>query len=257
VAKHRYSEVKHPDKFIETLAGVWKKIERYAIPASIAAVVIVVGIGIWILLARHYATVLERPWEERFEIMSEMIAHRGEPEGQETYLGKLAEFASRHRGKPVEAVTLLEVAEGYLGVAARKRLSDAEAAQRLLRKAAEAAEQFIADFPDHRHVALAHYQAACAYLDLGDLEKAAKHFEHAAASPIRYLATLARLHLANCRQRLGDYDEARRLYQALRDDPNAGWCGDQARFQLAQLAARASKPQEAEESPSGAAQEPQ
>jgi len=258
VGKHRYSEVKHPDKFIEALAGLWKRVERYVVPASIAAVVVVVGIGIWLCVARHYAALLERPWEERFEIMQAMLAQQGGPaDRREEYLGKLKELAAKYRGKQVAAVTLLEVSQGYLALASQKRLVDRKGAERLLRGAAEAAEEFIADFPGHRYAALAHYQAGVAWLDLGETEKAARHFEQATRSPIRYLATLARLHLANCRERLGEYAEARRLYEALRDDPSAGWCVDQARFHLAQLAMRASKGEEAKASPTGAATQPQ
>lgn len=257
VGKHRYSEIKHPDRFIEALAGLWKKIERYVVPASIAGVVVVVGIGVWVYVARHYASLLERPWEERFAIMQEMIAGRGEAQDRrEEYLGKLEELASKHRGGPVAAVTLLEVSQGYLSLAAQKRSRDEAAARRLLQAGADAAERFIAEFPDHRHVAVAHYQAGCAWLDLGEYAKAAAHFQRAARSPIRYVATLARWHLAYCREELGEYAEARRLYEALRSDPGAGWCADQAQFRLTQLALRARKGKEATATSTGAAQQP-
>ena len=52
LAKHIQSEVKKPDKFLETLTAAWSKAEPYALRIGLAAGALLANIGIWIANGR-------------------------------------------------------------------------------------------------------------------------------------------------------------------------------------------------------------
>jgi tetratricopeptide (TPR) repeat protein len=252
MGKHKYSEVKHPDKFAETLDKVWQKAQPYVLPIGILmAIALVLAIG-WLILSRHFGGRTDRQWAGLFEASKGLTAESDDPlePVNEKALGKLAAFANQFRAQPAAALALWEVAQEEFRLADARRDEDADAAKKHLEKAAEAAERFIADFPNHPYVAFAQYEAGKARLELGDPERAAKHFKQAREAKLRYPAVLAQWHEAFCYEQLGRLDEARRIYESLRDDQTAGWCAMQAEFQLAQLGrAPAKGPQRESASP--------
>jgi len=247
VGKHlRYSEVKHADKFAEGLSAVWHRLERYILPALIVAGACLVLTVAWFVVARLFGGSGEAAWEERFELAQEAAARaKDEPEGgSDKLLDRMSAFVQKHQGAPAAAVTLLELAQGHNRRAAALRDESPKAAREHLQKAANAAEQFIADFPDQRPAALAiaHYEAAKARMELGEWERAADHYEKATAAGLPALAAMARWQAGYCYEQLGRLDQARLKYEELRADPAAGWCGEQADFALAQLGRRPAKP---------------
>jgi len=249
VAKHlRYSEVKHPDKFAEALAAIWGRCERFALPAGIAMAVGLAAIILWLVGTRLFAGRGDAAWHERFELAQEAAA-AARDSGQgvtDELLAKMADFVRRHPRHPAGAVTLLELAQGHMRRAAMLRAEKPDEAKAHLEKAASAGEQFVADFPDHRYVALAHYEAGKARFDLGQWERAAEHFEKASASQVPTLAALAKWQAAICYEKLGRIEPARLKYEELRVDPLAGWCAEQAEFALAQLGRRPAEPKQRE-----------
>jgi len=242
VGKHlRYSEVKHPDKFAEVLSKLWQKAERYIVPVGIAMVVGLLAVAAWLVASRVFADRSDQPWEERYRLAEE-FASSARDDGErvtDPLLAKLGDFVQQHRGRPVAAITLLELAQGHLLRAAALRDDKLAEARQHLQKAAAAAEQFVADFPAHQQIALAHYQAGKARLDLREWERAAEHFEKASTSQVAALAALAKWQAGYCYEQLGRLDQARMKYEELRVDPLAGWCAEQADFALAQLGRRA------------------
>ena len=243
MAKHRYSEVKHPDKFAEALSAFWSKIERYIVPIGLVTLVLLAVATIWIVVSRRYTASSQRPWDQRFQLAEEFQkqAQEGREAKADGLLGKMMALAKDYQGRPVAAITLLEASESYLRLGESRREENAKGAQEDFERAANAAEQFLADFPSHPLAPLAHYDAGRARLALGEYERAARHFEGAAQSRIRFLAVLAQLDGALCYQKLGRLDDARRLYETLRDDQTAGWCAEQAEFELAQLGRQPAK----------------
>ena len=237
MAKHRYSEVKHPDKFAEALSHAWQKAEPYALPAGIVIAVLIVISIIWVIIARSGVARTDQPWEDRFRLASKFAqADAEDPRKQtEKFLEEMVSMAREHPGEPVAAVSLLEATLGHFRLASSAADDDPAAAKAHYEKAADTAEQFIADFPEHRHLHVACYEAGKARLELRQYPRALEHFREASNSPIPYHATLARFHMGLCNELLGNLDEARRIYRSLRDDPTAGWCAEQAEFQLAQL----------------------
>ena len=239
MGKHKYSEVKHADKFAEALGRLWQKIERYVVVFGGAALVLLVVSAIWIAVARRHAARVDKPWEDRFELARRYATKSREEAGAAATTAKLLEemreLAAAHPGGPVAAITLLEASEGYFRLASSQGTEKPDAARENYKRAADVAEQFAADFPDDPLVTLAHYDAGRARLELAEYERAAKHLEQAAQSPHRSLAVLAQWEMAYCYERLGRLDDARRAYESLRDDKMAGWCAEQAEFQLAQL----------------------
>jgi tetratricopeptide (TPR) repeat protein len=218
------------------LSAAWEKAQPYALLVGLAAVGILALASIWIALSRHYAARADRPWEEHFEIARELAdAGDDREERVRRFFEQMEGLADTYRGRAVASVALLKLAQGHARRAADLRSEDPDAAKEHLEDAADAAEQFVADFSDHRHLALAYYEAGKARLELGEYERAADHFAQATRSPIRYLQVLAKWHRAFCYEQLGRLDEARRIYEAIRDDQTAGWCADQAEFQLTQL----------------------
>lgn len=241
MGKHlKYSEVKHPDKFAEALSRLWQKVERYIAPAGIAMAVGLLAVAAWLVASRVFADRSDRPWEDRYRLAEE-FAGSARDDGErvsEPLLAKLGDFVQQHRGRPVAAITLLELAQGHLLRAAALRDDKPSDARGHLQKAAAAAEQFVADFPAHPQIALAHYQAGKARLELGEWERAAERFEKASTSQVAALAALAKWQAGYCYEQLGRLEEARMKYEELRMDPLAGWCAEQAEFALAQLGRR-------------------
>jgi len=253
VGKHlRYSEVKHPDKFAEALSTLWQKSEWYVVRAAIGMGAVLLVVGAWLGASSLFVGRGDESWAERFRVVEE--AMRDIQEDPETVsanlLAKMDAFVAEHRGDPAAAITLLELAQGHQRRAAGLRDEKPKEAREALLKAANAAEQFLADFPAHRHVATAQYEAGKARLELGEWERAAEHFEKAAASPVPALAVLAKWHAGYCYERLGRVEQARLKYEELRVDRTAGWCAEQAEFALAQLGRRPPKaPQPAPSNP--------
>lgn len=237
MGKMKYSEVKHEDKFHEILSSVWGKLEPYTLSAGLAAIALLAIAAVWMVVARHHTATGEKPWIERFEI-GERIGRSDKLDDEEKakeLLGELTALARTYQGQPAAAITLLEVAQSHLALGRRHDGTASKDSREHLEKAAQAAEQFVADFPDHPLVALAHYEAGKARLDLAQYEGAADHFEQARKSPIAFLAALARLHEGRCYEKLGRLDKARQAYEAVRDDKMAAWCADQAEFHLTRL----------------------
>ena len=233
----KYSEVKHEDKFHEILSHAWTKVERYAVPAGFGVLALLVIATIWIFLARHHIATGEKPWTERFEI-GERIANDDtldDDKKADALLAELTAFAHTYQGKPAAAITLLELAQTHLALAKPQGGQPPQSQREHLEKAAQAAEQFAADFPNHTLIALAHYEAGKARLDLGQHDAAADHFEQARGSTIAFLAALARLEAGRCYEKLGQLDKARQAYEAVRDDKMGAWCADQAEFHLTRL----------------------
>ncbi len=256
MGKHlRHRDVKHADKFAETLSAIWVKIEPYVIRVGVVVGLGVAAVGLWLLASSLFGGRGDTSWEARFQMIEE--ATREAPADPEAagakMLAKMDEFAVEHRGKPAAAITLLELAQGHQRRAASLREEKPKEAREELAKAAGAAEQLLADFPDFRHAATAHYEAGKARLELGEWERAAEHFEKAAAAPIPSLAALAKWHAGYCYEQLGRLAQARLQYEELRVDPMAGWCAEQAEFALAQLGRRppsSPKPSTAHPAPS-------
>ena len=241
MAKTKYSEVKHEDKFHEALSRAWERIEPYALRAGIAVGALLVAAAAWLYVAQRRTSSQEQPWAERFEIGRRYADLEGDDAIEQTtkLLAELEAFAQKHQGRPVAAVTLLEVARAHLGLADAERAKDPDAAAEHLQRAAAAAEQFIADFPDHPHIAHAHYDAGKARLDLGKHAQAAAHFERAMESDVEFLAALARLQAGLCYEKLGELAKARMAFEAARDSKGADdrptWCAEQAEHHLARL----------------------
>lgn len=244
MGKHlRHSEVKHPDKFAETLSALWAKSERYIVRIGIGMGIGTLAIAVWFGISSLLAGRSDRPWEQRFQLAEEAERQaQDDPEAvSDKFLAKMDDFAHDNRGEAAAAVTLLELAQGHARRAASLRDEKPKEARDHLQKAAGAAEQFIADFPDHRHVATAQYEAGKARFDMGEWERAAEHFEKAAASQVPSLVAMAKWHAGYCYEQLGRLDQARRKYEELRNQPLAGWCAEQADFALAQLGRRPPK----------------
>jgi len=243
VAKRTYSEIKHPDKFAEALSNAWERVEPYALRVCLGAIGLLVLAGVWIALSRRGAARAEEPWAEHFEIARDFADAGAESADarDEQLATKMADLVAKYPAKPIAAITLLELTQWNFRRATTRRRDDAKAARGLFEDAANAAEQFIADFPDHRYLTLACFEAGKARLELGEYERAAQHFGQASQSLMRYLAVQAKWHRAFCLEKLGRADEARPIYETLRDDPTAGWCAEQAEFQLAQLGQQPSK----------------
>lgn len=237
MAKHiRHSDAKHPDKFIESLAGLWHKSERYVIRAGIVMIAVIVIAGAWLALSSLFAGRSERPWEERFQLAEFAAKAQEGPEGiGPSLFEKMKDFAQRHQGTPAAAITLLELAEAENRRAEALASNQPKDSRAAYERAAAAAEQFIADFPAHPEAALGYYAAARARMGLGEWERAAEHFERAARSPVLALGALAKLQAGYCYERLGRVAQARLKYEELRAERLAGWCADQAEFALAQL----------------------
>jgi len=237
VGKHvKYSEVKHPDKFALTLSKLWAKSERVVIWCGLAMGCALAVIIVWIVAARLFGGRSDAAWEERVKLAEEASElSRDDLKSGETLLAKMSDLARNYQGDPAAALTLLELAQGHLATAEARQADAPKEAKEHLEKAAAAAEQFVADFPNHRLVALAHYAAGKARLDLGEAERAAAHLDKASQSDIPALATLAQWHAAYCHRQLGRVDEARAIYERIRLDPMAGWCAEQADFALAEL----------------------
>ena len=238
----KYSEVKHEDKFHEALSNAWHRVERYVLPVGIGVLVVLGLAAVWMAVARHRTSGADRPWAERFEL-GQRYADVDEEDSKEQTRKLLAELGSlidKHRGEPVAAITLLEVAQSHLGLASAERDENPDAATDHLKRAAKAAEQFTADFADHPLLALAHYEAGKARLDLKQYERAAQHFEDAhERSDTPFLKALARLQAGLCYEQRGEVDKARQAYEAVRDNKGADgrrtWCADQAEYHLARL----------------------
>jgi len=240
----KYSEVKHEDKFHEALSKAWDHVQGYALPAGIAAGLLLVSVIVWMVVAQHRRSGIERVAAERFEIGRRYadIDTSDEQKAKEQSAKQLAEledFAARHQGSDVAAVTLLEVARQHLTLAEAVRGTDPDAAEDHLKRAAKAAEQFLADYPEHPHVAQAHYDAGKARLDLKQYERAARHFEEARHTDIAFLATLAQFHAGLCYEKSGELAKARAAFETVRDskgfDGYPTWCADQAEFHLTRL----------------------
>lgn len=243
MGKMRYSEAKHDDKFHEALSAAWERAEPYLLPVGIAVGALLVVIAVWMVASRYHTATGEKPWIERFDL-SQQLAQSDEPdpEAQATrVLDALNTLVKNYQGHDAAAITLLELAQGHLGLASARSSDDPKAATSHLEQAAQAAEQFIADHPDHPLVPLAHYDAGKAHLDLGHFDPAADHFERARATRITFLAALARLQAGLCYEKTGQLDKARQAYQALRTDATAAWCAEQAEFHLAKLKRSAHK----------------
>jgi len=244
VGKHVYKEVKHDDRFHEALSGVWAKYGAYIWGAGLAMGVLLVVVIVWVAVSRLYAGRRDRPWVERFELRQSLRAAplQGVSEQEAArYLAKMNDLAREYRGRSVAALTLLELAQEHFGIASGKRDTDPKAAKEHLEEAVGAAERLVADLPDHAFAPLAHFEAGKALFELRQYERAAQHFEQARACEIDYVSALAALHAGRCYERLGRLDDARRAYESVRNNKMAGWCGDQAEFQIAELDRRAAR----------------
>jgi tetratricopeptide (TPR) repeat protein len=242
VAKHRYKDVKHPDKFHEALSKAWAKAEPYALPAGIAVLALLVLTGVWVAVARQWTAGREEPWAELFRIQqeAELAQDRVQTEAQRQTatvekLAALETLSRENAGRPVAAVALQRLASGYFALAEAERTREPDASKRHLVRAAEAAEQFLADFPDHGLAPLAAYTAGKARFELDQFNRALQHFQQAQTASVRAVAAFAQWHAARCQEELGQLAAARQAYQSLRNDPWAGWTAEQARWRLAQL----------------------
>ena len=277
--KHRYKDTKEDDKFHAVLAGTWARIEPYALKIGIGLAVVLVVAIVWMLIASHLAKRADRPWARRFEIHQETRAprppERGGAQGearaspeekaefektrlelQEKCSNGLTELASEYKGDSVAAITLLDLSGLGSTIGKAKRSTDAAGAASHFLRAAEAGEQFLADFPDHLLLGIAANNAGKARLELADVqhhaaaaedakanfEAAAQHFQMAAqrfqqdpGDRCPYLVAFARFHEALCYEFLQRPDEARRLFEEVRKDAMAGWFAQQAQFHLIQL----------------------
>jgi len=241
VSKRTYSEVKHDDKFHETLTKFWDKIQPHMLHVGLAAGgVLVLALG-WILVAQSGTATQNKPWAERAAIADKEI-------GIEERLEDYAALAKAYQGQPVAAMTQIEIAQGYFGLGNQKSLpplmedeKPADAATRkteakqAFQKAAAAAEQVIADHPDYSLVELAAFEAGKARFALEEYDLALPHFTAAAASKVLYLSAIAQWHAARCHQALGDVDAARAAYTRVMDNQHADFLAAQAEFDLARL----------------------
>jgi tetratricopeptide (TPR) repeat protein len=248
LAKQRYKDVKHPDKFHEGLSAAWAVVEPYALPVGIAVFVLLIVAGIWVVVARQWAARRDAPWAKDFEIHRRANDAAAEAETNEDLekaaqqaLADIDALAREYQRRPVAAVALIKLSRGHFGLGHRSRTRDPKSASEHFKKAAEAAEQFLADFPDHGLHAIAAYNGGRARLELGEHQRAAEHFERAQTSAVSSLAAIAQWHAARCYEHLGRTDSARRAYQALRNNPWAGWCAQQAEWRLSQLESRPAK----------------
>ena len=258
MAKHIQSEVKKPDKFLETLTAAWSKAEPYALRVGLAAGALLAIIGIWIAIGRGGGRRDDAAWAKHFALGQKAGRAAAEAETDEDrqkvtqqLLADMKALVEEYDGQPVAAATLLETSQLELGLAGRARTDAPAEAKEHFRRAAEAAEKFLTTFPaEHALAPLAAYNAGNARLQLEDYQTAAKHFarcggvvgapgsvrvEPHGGSPIAALAALARLHTARCYEKLGRTADARRLYQTLRKDRWAGWAAQQAEYRLSQL----------------------
>jgi len=242
VAKRTYSEVKHDDKFHATLTKWWEKLEPHLLHIGLAAGGVLLLALIWMLVASGSRAANDEPWAERAAI------EREEDLTQADRLEKLAALVQKYSGEPVAALTQLEIAQGYNAQGNEKSMPPAYEAEKpeektareaeakqAYQKAAAAAEQFLADFPEHSLAAVAAFEAGKARLALGEPKAALPHFEKAAASKVLYLAALAQWHAARCHQALGDTESARSAYQRVIDNKQAGFLVAQAQYDLARL----------------------
>jgi len=211
--------------------------------------IVMVGValvaGLWVAFSGLFGGRAERSWEERFQLAEEAAKALDTTERLgDSLLVKMKEFTQKHQGTAAAAVTLLELADAENRRAEGLRDEKPKDARGAFEKAASAAGQFIADFPAHPDVALAEYAAGRARLGLQEWERAAEHFEKASRSQVAALAALARLQAGYCYEQLGRLAQARLKYEELRSEPLelAGWCAEQAKFALAQLGRRPSKP---------------
>ena len=241
MGKKKYSEVKHADKFYEALSAWWLKVEPHAWLIAIAMTGLLLVVAVWLGVSHYYTARHDRPWVRLFELKESASARSdegAEPNAPQA-LDKLAGLAAEYQGRPVAAMALLDLTERQFDVAAGQQEDDPKAAAAHFKRAAGAAEQFIADFPDHPLLGLAEYQAGKARFALKEYDRAAEHFDKARAAGIGFLAVLAGWHAGRCYEHLGRVDEARRAYEAVRDNRAAGWCGELAESRLAQLASSA------------------
>jgi hypothetical protein len=244
LAKHTQSEVKKPDRFVETLTPLWEKAEPYALRVGIGLTVVLVLVGIWAVVRRGSDERSAAVWARHFAIRQKArgaLRQAADPDERDRIADQLTAdllaFAKEQRRTPAAAIALLEVSQEEFSLADQKRTTEPEAAKSHLTKAAEAAEQFLETFREHRLAPLAAYTAGCARLELGDHRAAATHFEGAQACPVGIIAALARLHAGHCYEKLGRIADAERLYDELRKDPWAAWAAQQAEFRLSQIRA--------------------
>lgn len=255
MGKRKHSEIKHADKVHEALTVFWGKLDPYVWPGAIGMGILLVLMGIWLLFGSGTPGA-ERAWAELFEIRDTYMP-RGEEatvlefdQNARAYVDKLAALCNEYRGRPVAAVALLDLAQACsgLGGGLRERNmatpgltrqdqeKNEKAAHDLFIHAAEAAERFIVDFPQHSLLALAYYEAGKARYELAEYDAAAEHFGHARAGfTIPFPKALATYHAGRSYELAGHIDKARSSYQAVREEKLAGWCGDLADFRLAQL----------------------
>jgi tetratricopeptide (TPR) repeat protein len=244
VAKHphRYKDVKHPDKFAEALSNAWTKVEPYVIPAGITILVVIAIAFVWVTFGQRWANRHEAPWAKAFEVQRTATAavanaqtDEARAQAEEKALADLGAVAHEYARRPVAAVALLDLAQGHYRLGDRDRTDKPDASRDHFQKAAAAAEQFLADFPDHGLAAVAAYEAGKARFELRDYARALEHFLKVQAPAFPSFVALAQWHAARCYEHLGQADAARRIYEALRNDPWAGWCGQQAQWRLTQL----------------------
>lgn len=239
----KYSEVKHDDKFHEALSHAWDKMQPYALHVGIAAGLVLALAAVWMVVARRDTSSAERPWAERYAISRRYIDAFDEENSAEQsrkLLGELDAFVDEHRGTSAAAITLLEVAQQHLNHAEDARLHDADKADDDLKRAAKAAEQFVADYADHPLLPVAQFTAGKARLDLEEYAKAGEHFARAAAATdVPFLKTLAQLHEALCHEKAGEVAKARAAFETVRDskgpDGQPTWCAEQADYHLTRL----------------------
>jgi tetratricopeptide (TPR) repeat protein len=241
VAKRTYSEVKHDDKFHESLARLWGRIEPYMLHVGIAAGAVIVIAAIWMLLVRSESAAKGEPWARHFAIMKQTGV---DPEKQ---IEDYAALASDYEGHPVAAMALIEAAQGYFKLGTDKSLAPpgaekpedkakrTEEARQFFQKAAAAAEKVLEAYPDYPRSDVAAFEAGKARFALEEHERALPHFEAAAASKVLHLAAQAQWHAARCHQALGNIEAARAAYEHVKDNQHASYMRAQAEFDLARL----------------------
>lgn len=271
MAKQLYKDVKHPDKFHEALSGVWAKMEPYALHAGLGVLVVIVVAGVWFAVWHQSASRRDAAWAKDFAIERQAREAAAEAETaaerekvDEQTAAELEAFVREYQRRPVAAVALLKLAQAHARLGRRARGSDRKAAREHFRESAEAAEQFLADFPDHGLTTLAAWNAGKARFELREYPRAAQHFQQATGSQVRFLAALARWHAGRCYEHMGRAEAAREAYEALRNErpgyaalraafgdfrarqllavnPALEWCAQQAQWRLAQLQRKSPK----------------
>lgn len=238
----KYSEVKHDDKFHEALSKAWDRMQPYALHAGVAVGVVLVVAAVWMAVARHRTSSADEPWAERHTISRRFLDAVDETNSEEQsrkLVAELEAFVETRRGSPAAAITLLQMAQRQLDLADNERPRDATKAKEHLARAAKAAEQFVADFPDHPLLPYAHFTAGKARLDHEDYTEAAKHFAAAEATEVAFLKALTQLHKGLCYEKLGQLDQARAAYTTVRGSKGPKgqptWCAEQADYHLARL----------------------